>query len=59
MYLVLGIQRYGNTESLFQQAARLGCEYIFEDELDEKVWAEAPGLSVAFVNEEILKFATR
>ena len=40
-YLVLGIQRYGNTESLFQQADKLGCEYICEDELDEKVWTEA------------------
>lgn len=40
-YLVLGIQRYGNTESLFQKAAELGCEYICEDELDERVWTEA------------------
>ncbi|QUW23187.1 formimidoylglutamase [Sporosarcina sp. Marseille-Q4063] len=37
-YLVLGIQRYGNTESLFQKADELGCEYIYEDELtDEKM----------------------
>ena len=37
-YLVLGIQRYGNTESLFQKADALGCEYICEDELtDEKM----------------------
>lgn len=40
-YLVLGIQRYGNTESLFQQAEKLGCEYICEDELDEKIWGAA------------------
>lgn len=33
-YLVLGIQRYGNTESLFQTADALGCEYVLEDELD-------------------------
>ena len=33
-YLVLGIQRYGNTESLFQTADALGCDYVFEDELD-------------------------
>jgi formiminoglutamase len=37
-YLVLGIQRYGNTESLFQKAEELGCEYIYEDELtDDKM----------------------
>lgn len=40
-YLVLGIQRYGNTESLFQKAVELGCEYICEDELDESLWTEA------------------
>lgn len=40
-YLVLGIQRYGNTESLFQQAEKLGCEYICEDELDERTQNEA------------------
>lgn len=33
-YLVLGIQRYGNTESLFQKADELGCEYVYEDELE-------------------------
>lgn len=32
-YLVLGIQRYGNTESLFQKADELGCRYVLEDEL--------------------------
>lgn len=40
-YLVLGIQRYGNTESLFQKAAELGGEYICEDELDEGLWGAA------------------
>ena len=40
-YLVLGIQRYGNTESLFQKADELGCEYIYEDELDETNMTEA------------------
>jgi len=40
-YLVLGIQRYGNTESLFQKAAELGCEYICEEDLDEKLWGIA------------------
>lgn len=40
-YLALGIQRYGNTESLFEQSPKLGCEYICEDELDEKVWTKA------------------
>ncbi|CAM3247884.1 formimidoylglutamase [Filibacter tadaridae] len=39
-YLVLGIQRYGNTENLFRKADELGCEYICEDELDENVAAE-------------------
>lgn len=40
-YLVLGIQRYGNTESLFQKADALGCKYICEDELtDEKMNAK-------------------
>ena len=34
-YLVLGIQRYGNTESLFQKADELGCEYVYEDELND------------------------
>lgn len=33
-YLVLGIQRYGNTENLFQTANALGCEYVCEDELE-------------------------
>lgn len=32
-YLVLGIQRYGNTEALFEKADELGCQYILEDEL--------------------------
>jgi len=32
-YLVLGIQRYGNTEALFQTADELGCQYVLEDEL--------------------------
>lgn len=40
-YLVLGIQRYGNTESLFQKAEELGCEYICEDELNEANITEA------------------
>ena len=35
-YLVLGIQRYGNTESLFQKADEFGCEYICEDELTDE-----------------------
>lgn len=34
-YLVLGIQRYGNTESLFNTADRLGCEYVLEEDLSE------------------------
>lgn len=32
-YLVLGIQRYGNTEHLFNEATRLGCEYVLEEDL--------------------------
>jgi len=40
-YLVLGIQRYGNTESLFQKAAELGCEFIYEDEMTEDNVADA------------------
>lgn len=32
-YLVLGIQRYGNTEALFEKADELGCRYVLEDEL--------------------------
>lgn len=40
-YLALGIQRYGNTESLFQKAAELGCEFIYEDEMEEENVAEA------------------
>ena len=40
-YLVLGIQRFGNTESLFQKADELGCEYICEDELNADNVAEA------------------
>lgn len=32
-YFVLGIQRYGNTEELFQRANKLGVQYICEDEL--------------------------
>lgn len=39
-YLALGIQRYGNTESLFQKADELGCEYIYEDELQEALVAK-------------------
>ena len=35
-YLVLGIQRYGNTESLFQKADELGCKYICEEELTDE-----------------------
>lgn len=34
-YLVLGIQRYGNTESLFNEADRLGCEYVLEEDLSD------------------------
>lgn len=32
-YLVLGIQRYGNTTQLFDKADELGCQYVLEDEL--------------------------
>ena len=45
-YLVLGIQRYGNTESLFQKAEKLGCEYICEDELTEEIQNEAIDLFI-------------
>ena len=32
-YLCLGIQRFGNTKALFDTAERLGCEYVFEEDL--------------------------
>lgn len=33
-YLVLGIQKFGNTKALFNIAAKYGCTYILEEELD-------------------------
>ncbi|KMY55281.1 formimidoylglutamase [Bacillus sp. FJAT-27231] len=32
-YLCIGIQEFGNTESLFQTANRLGCTYIYEEDV--------------------------
>ncbi|MBN6205201.1 formimidoylglutamase [Ralstonia pickettii] len=34
-YLCLGIQPFGNTKSLFQDAERLGCTYLLEDAVTE------------------------
>lgn len=34
-YLCLGIQPFGNTESLFLEADRLGCTYLLEEEVTE------------------------
>lgn len=34
-YLVVGIQKYGNTEALFEAADERGVEYVLEEELDQ------------------------
>lgn len=48
-YLVLGIQRFGNTEALYKRAHQLEVEYICEDELLE--------MSKSEIQEKIDQFA--
>ncbi|MFB0830539.1 formimidoylglutamase [Brevibacillus laterosporus] len=35
-YYVLGIQRFGNTQELFDKADELGAQYIYEDDMTEE-----------------------
>ncbi|WAA13160.1 formimidoylglutamase [Fervidibacillus halotolerans] len=48
-YFVLGIQRFGNTEKLFQTAEKYNCKYLLEEEVDH--------FDVTF--EKIQQFANR
>lgn len=42
-YLCIGIQEFGNTEALFQTADRLGCTYIYEEDVESNNFLETFG----------------
>ncbi|WAA08567.1 formimidoylglutamase [Fervidibacillus albus] len=46
-YFVLGIQRFGNTEKLFQTAKQFHCDYLFEEEIEplEKTFSKIQDFS--------------
>ncbi len=52
-YFVAGIQRYGNTQELFNRANELGVTYLYEDDMDSLAGSLDP-----FINEHDFIFLT-
>ncbi|BAQ10680.1 formiminoglutamase [Bacillus sp. OxB-1] len=48
-YFVLGIQRFGNTQELFDKADELGATYLYEEELTERSMKESVQAIEAFM----------
>ena len=50
-YMCVGVQKYGNTVSLFKRADQLGVDYIFAKDISENALKEVQNRILSFVDE--------